>query len=120
MELINLKQHTKRMISGSKLYLEYLETEKEIPGAMIKPTAAFDVFENVPQILVHIADFIDTFKTTDGKRTYINSGFLIYDLPKVRRVLEDVKKEGQLQSKKYWIQQEMDTGNCYLTIRGID
>lgn len=117
---IKVKNHTPKMISGSRQYLEYLEAEKEFKGAMIKPTAAFDVFENVPQILVHIADFIDTFKTTDGKRTYINSGFLIYDLPKVRRVLEEVKKEGQLQSKKYWIQQEMDTENCYLTIRGID
>lgn len=114
-----VKNHTKRMISGSKLYLEYLETEKEIPGAMIRPTAAFDVFENIPNILVHIADFIDTFQTTDGKRTYTNSGFLIYDLPKVRRILEDVKKEGQMQSKKYWIQQEMESGRYYLTIRGI-
>jgi hypothetical protein len=77
------------------------------------------VFENVPQILVHIADYIDSFYTTDGKRTYQNFGFLIYDLPKVRKVLEDVKNGGKLQSTKYWIQRDKDSDKSYLTIRGI-
>lgn len=116
---LTLKNHTKRSICGSCLYLEYLETEKEVPGAMIKPTAAFDVFENIPEILVHIADYIDSFYTTDGKRTYHNSGFLIYDLPKVRRMLEEVKNGGKLQSTKYWIQRDMNSENNYLTIRGV-
>lgn len=120
---IKVKNHTPvltpKMISGSRQYLEYLEAEKEVPGAMIKPTAAFDVFENVPQILVHIADYIDSFYTTDGKRTYQNFGFLIYDLPKVRKVLEDVKNGGKLQSTKYWIQRDKDSDKSYLTIRGI-
>lgn len=118
-ELPELKYHTKRTIAGSKRYLEWLETEREFPGAMTKPTWAFDVFENIPDIIGCIGDFIDDFTTTDGKRTYHNSGFLIYNLEKVRRILDNHKKDGQLQSRRYWIQRDMNSNDSYLTIRGI-